>query len=183
MARSDYSRSEEWTRAEETMQRVLGFRINILPGAVERKGTPAEFKHPDGYQVQHFDLDNKPKAVRPASKESWDLWCELVRYRIEHDGACKMAWDLYAAATGVTVESFNGMPPGTPVDHVRDVREDMIKNVRATERERDRARAQLNAAGLCYGCASPSRETHNMVCQVCGTDYSAKEDDSAAGPA
>ena len=115
------------------MQRVLGFRINILPGAVERKGTPAEFKHPDGYQVQHFDLDNKPKAVRPASKETWDLWCELVRYRIEHDGACKMAWDLYAAATGVTVQSFNGMPAGEPVEHVKAERERLITMVRNME--------------------------------------------------
>lgn len=37
----------------------------------------------------------------------------------------------------------------------------------------DRARSQLAAVGLCWGCAPPSRETIGMVCPVCGTDYGA----------
>jgi hypothetical protein len=111
--------SEEWTRAEETMALVLGFKVTRLPGDPKQR-------QDDAYQLITLDFpkpgEPKIRSVQPTIKATYDAWAEAVRYRIDHDAACKLAWDLYAAATGVTIQSFNGMPAGEPVAHVREER-------------------------------------------------------------
>lgn len=50
---------------------------------------------------------------------------ELIRIRRDHEGACKLAWELYLAGTGQTNESFRGTK-GAPQDEVTWSRNDML---------------------------------------------------------
>lgn len=128
MSSNGYIHSEEWTRAQDAVARSLGFRVIRSDGAKEGKIT-----HPDTYQLLNFDIDAKGKevtrGVRPCEKATYDAFIEAVRYRIDHAGAAKLSWDLYMAATGETIDSFNGMPAGGPVEKVKDVRAKLLWNI------------------------------------------------------
>lgn len=126
MSSGDYTRSAEWLQAEDALAVCLGYKI-VMTHETFVKGIGTI---PEKVQRVRFDFTGeKPKTigVGHSDRATWDLWCEAVKMRIDHAGACKLAWELYAAATGVTMKSFNGMPAGEPSAHVRAERERLLK--------------------------------------------------------
>jgi hypothetical protein len=50
---------------------------------------------------------------------------EILKLRRDHEGACKLAWELYLAGTGQTNENFRGTK-GAPQDEVAWARNDLM---------------------------------------------------------
>lgn len=162
---------DEWIKAEKLLADILGFRVVRIEGATEQRGA---IKHPDSYHIERVNASGRIN-VSPTIESMYVLWQEAIRQRIDGMSACVLAWSLYSAATGITIDSFNGMPPGEPEEHLCRLRNDYLEQEERLISELDRARSQLAHAGICFGCALPARETVGMVCQVCGKDYSAEE--------
>lgn len=112
--------TEEWAQADSALARVLGFRIIRQPG---------HEVSPVTVQFLEWDAEDKMSitAQQPVSEWQADLWDELVRSRIDGNAACKLAWDLYSAAMGVSIQSFNGMPAGEPAEVIRQERRRLLK--------------------------------------------------------
>lgn len=133
MSSGDYKRSAEWRQAEVALAVCVGYKIAYTP-EVTLKGVGLV---PAKYERQRLSWEPKDGktvpyvvAISMSDKSTWDLWCEAVKLRIDHAGACKLAWDLYAAGTGVTLKSFNGMPSGEPAAHVREERKRLLDAAR-----------------------------------------------------
>lgn len=71
----------------------------------------------DGYERWLADL--LPEVAPTLEEKVTWLTGELVRARKDHQGACRLAWELYLAGTGQTEAEFRGVSSLGPVEEVK----------------------------------------------------------------
>lgn len=74
-------------------------------------------------------------STRPATETEVQLWQEMQEAKTAHDHCAKLAWELYAAAMGVTVTEFNGLPGSDPVSVVKEERKRLLAERRYDDKE------------------------------------------------
>lgn len=112
----------EYAEIESLLGRMLGYRV---------VGRHIEFLSDDVDEQGR----QKVRAIRPVEKWALDLWQEAVAKRIAHDHACKDLWLIYAAAMGITIQEFNGLPAHSVEQAVKDERARLLGRISDLERQ------------------------------------------------
>jgi hypothetical protein len=72
--------------------------------------------HQIGVPAINSELEDYFRRILPGYDR--EVYTEMARRHDEYQKACVSLWEVYAAATGETVDSFRGVPGGNPVTHV-----------------------------------------------------------------
>lgn len=85
-----------------------------------------------GFEVQGSKVVFNSGYIRPASEQEKIIWGEYKRAKEDHTKACETTWEMYQAGTGTNMDTFQGIQSGSPIDDIRNERNNLVRALTRT---------------------------------------------------